>query len=476
MFQPRSPRIRPIRALGVTVMMLAALALTALVPHQTLAQDPTETDANVRIVHASPDAPAVDVIVDGAVVASNLTFGQTTDALAISPNEHRIQVVPAGSGADSAVIDTEFDPEGGKTYIIAAAGFLNEIEAKIWDVDQGDLDSGTSRLRMIDLSPEDANVDLYVTGGDQLFGDLEFGEASDYTDLDAGTYDLEVRPHDQDTASLNLAGFQVEEGNAYDLLLIGQTGDQTLSVLTLTTPVAPPCTAVLGIGTPADACVRVIHASPDAPAVDIYVNGSLAVENLAYGAGTDFVALPAGDDREIRIVASGSPIDDSVFDTSVDLDAGKAYDVIAVGMVEDLDAIFEPVDLGAVPDGQARLRVIHAAPDVDDVSVVVTDGPTLFEGVGFEDTTDDEILDAGTYDIQVRQGDDVAIRVQDFTIEAGRSYDVIAVGRADDGTLQLIVFSAPTQSPTGQEVTPEVAATPMTAAEATPDLVASPAS
>ena len=130
----------------------------------------------------------------------------------------------------------------------------------------------------------------------------------------------------------------------------------------------------------------------------------------------------------------------------------------------------------ADPEGQARLRVFHAAPDVDDVSVVVTDGPTLVDGVGFKDVSDSQTLDAGTYDIQVKQGDDVLIRVQDFAVEAGEVYDVLAFGRSDDNSLQLIAFTAPAELPTGGAASPELGSTPMPVEEATPELVASPTS
>src|SRR5215203_117467 len=131
-----------LRRLGVALALLLSLTLTAFAPQIATAQDPTETDASVRFVHASPDAPAVDVIVDGAVVAADLAFGEATDFLAVSPDEHQVQIVPSGSDAASAVIDTTFDPEGGSNYIVAASGLLTEIEAKVYDVNKDDLDAG----------------------------------------------------------------------------------------------------------------------------------------------------------------------------------------------------------------------------------------------------------------------------------------------------------------------------------------------
>ncbi len=465
-----------LRRFGVAIALLLSLTLTAFGPQMTGAQDPTETDANIRIVHASPDAPAVDVIIDGAVVASDLNFGEVTDFMSISPDSHQIQVVPAGSDAASAVIDTEFDPEGGQGYIIAAAGLLADIEAKVYDVDMDNLDSNQSRLRAINLSPADGTMDVYQTGGDELFNDVDFGEASDYQDLDAGTYDLEVRPHDQATVAVSIPGFEVAAGNAYALLILGLASDESLQVLPLATAVETHCSTVLGIGTPDDACVRVAHASPDAPPIDVYVNDSLIVEGLEFGSSTDFIALPEGDDREVKIVPSGSPIDNSVFDTNVDLISGHAYELIAVDMIEDIDAMWEDVDLSPLPQDQSRVRVIHASPDVDGIDVVVTDGPDLFGGVDFKDATDYVTLDATTYDIQVKQGDDVLIRVTDLVVEPNTVYDLVAIGRADDGSVQLVALTAPAATSVGPgdaDASPE--ATPNLLEEETPEVLGTPA-
>ncbi len=475
MFESSSARSAPFPRIVAALALFLTVALAAFVPQTAHAQDPTGANATIRFVHASPDTPAVDVIVDGAAIASNLAFGDITGALSVPSGTHQLQFVPAGQSATSPLVDTTFDPDGGTTYVVALSGRLEKLEAKIYDVHRDDLDAGKSRLRLINLAPDDTNVDMYVTGGDKLFDDLAFGKASDYTDLDAGSYDFEVRPHDQETVALSMAGFQIDEGNAYDVLLIGSVTDSSLKVIPITTPVATPCSAVLGIGTPTDACVRFIHASPDAPAVDIYVNGSKVVENLAFGAGTDFVALPAGDDREIQIVSAGNPIEDAILDKKSDFDAGHAYEVVAADMVKDLEAIVHDVDLRTVPEGQSRLRVIHAAPDVNGVDVVITNGPELFDGVDFKDVTDYVTIDAGIYDLQIKHGDDVLIRATDFPVEPGLTYDVLVIGRSDDGSLQLVTFTAPTESLTGVVATPALASTPAVVDEVTPEVVATPA-
>ncbi len=476
MTEKSSIRIVRVPRVIFAIALLFGMVLTAIVPQVAGAQDPTETDANIRIVHASPDAPAVDVIIDGAVVAANMNFGDATDFMSISPDKHQLQVVPAGSEAASAVIDTEFDPDGGQGYIIAAAGLLADIEAKVYEADMGNLDSDQSRLRAINLSPADGTFDVFQTGGDELFNDVDFGEASDYQDVDAATYDLEVRPHDQATVAVSIPGFDVAAGSAYALLILGLASDNSLQVLPLATAVETHCSRVLGIGTPDDACLRVAHASPDAPPIDVYVNDSLIVEGLEFGASTDFIALPEGDDREVKIVPSGSPIDNAVFDTNIDLISGHAYELIAVDMVENIDAMWEDVDLSPLPQGQSRVRVIHAAPDVDGIDVVVTDGPDLFGGVNFKDATDYVTLDGTTYDIQVKQGDNVLIRVTDLVVEPNTVYDIVAIGRSDDGSLQLVALTAPAAASAGPvNAATDPGATPELLQEETPEVIGTPA-
>jgi hypothetical protein len=69
----------------------------------------------------------------------------------------------------------------------------------------------------------------------------------------------------------------------------------------------------------------------------------------------------------------------------------------------------------------------------------------------------------------------VLVRVTDFSVEAGMVYDVIAIGRNDDGSLALVAVSAPAEAPTGAVSSPDAASTPVLVEEATPELIGTPA-
>ena len=53
--------------------------------------------------------------------------------------------------------------------------------------------------------------------------------------------------------------------------------------------------------------LRVVHASPDAPAVDIYIGNGKAVEGLPFGEYTDYIPVPFGQ-LEYAVYISGTNI------------------------------------------------------------------------------------------------------------------------------------------------------------------------
>jgi hypothetical protein len=446
-----SRKLRSSLRVGAAALLLA-LIVASFTASRGVAQDRTEEGASVRFVHASPDAPAVDIVVDGAALAEGVNFGDASDYLPLPSGKHQVEVVPSGESAGSAVLDEEIDLDGGSAYLFAVAGPLNDLQAKLYEVNLDDLDENQARVRLINLAPDQESVDLSVAGGDQWQSDVAFPDAGDYKDVDAATYDLEVRAHDGDTAIATLTGVEAQAARAYDILLLGSGTE--LTALTLETRVAPSCGNVLGVGDDTVACVRVTNASPDSSGLDIYINDSLVIQNLAFGASTEFASIPSGDGSSVKVTATGGSLDSPMVEDDVDLDAGQAYELITANTADDLEVVTKDVDLSPVPAGQARIRVIGASKDAPGFDVEITDGPKLFGGVGFKDDSDNAVVDASTYDLQFKDGDDVLARVEDLQVEANMYYDLIAVGSTDDGTFQIIALTAPTAAIAGGAATP----------------------
>lgn len=201
--------------------------------------------------------------------------------------------------------------------------------------------------------------------------------------------------------------------------------------------------------TTGDAAIRLVHASPDAGPVDVYVNDELVVAGLDYPDVSDFLFRPAGV-YDIAVTAAGDAVEDALIEADgVAVEAGRAYHIATVGtLAEDDDADLQTrvheVNLDEVPDGQARVRVVHASPDAGTVDVAVNDEvPPPFVGVAYPDASEEIEVAAGSYDLELRAtGTDDALLALSADLEAGNVYSLYAVGRVADDTLDVLTVAS----------------------------------
>ncbi|MDL5376222.1 DUF4397 domain-containing protein [Exiguobacterium mexicanum] len=192
-----------------------ALAFALIVP---VSADGHE-NAMVRVLHASPDAPAVDVYVNGEVAVEGAEFKALTDYLTLPAGDYNVEIKPAGD-TETVVVAADLSIEAGKFYTAAAIGQLENIEIAAME-DDANFEDGKSKVRVAHFAPDAPAVDVAPKGGDPLFSNLEFKAVSDYGTLDAGTYDLEVRPAGATDVVKALDGVALEGGKNYTAFAIG---------------------------------------------------------------------------------------------------------------------------------------------------------------------------------------------------------------------------------------------------------------
>jgi hypothetical protein len=459
---PTRPQVRA-RVIGIVLLCLTLIGglLPVVVTPVRAQEEIAEADATLRVVHASPGAPEVDVLLDGQILLQGLAYGTVTNYASITPQEHRLQVVPTGQTADAAVVDETITAVPGQAYLLAVFGLLNDIGGAVYDVDLSEIEPDTARVRMINFSPDAGELDLLETGGDEWFGNVGLGDASDYRDLAPGTYSADLRGED-DRILRTVADLVFAETRVYDVVALGQIADDSLEVQALSTTVSPSCAEVLDLaGASGDTCLRLVHAAPDAPPVDVYLNEAQIAQNLAFGTATEYVTAPSGGGRGVRVTATGTAVDEAVIDAALDFDPGQAYEILVTGGGDDLELTVTGTDLRPLAQGQARLRIVHASPDAGAIDIGVSgSNDNLFDGVDFRNATDYRVVDAGDYALEVRPGgEDMTVALQsDATFEEGVTYDLVALGRPDDQTLTLLALMAPVAIQTGEVATPDAAA------------------
>jgi hypothetical protein len=129
----------------------------------------------VRVVHLSPDAPAVDVWVDGSRVLQNVAFRGASAYLTVSEGNHRVQISPAGA-SQPIVLDANVMLMKDASYTIAATGILANLQATVL-TDDRTTSGQQAKVHFVHTSPDAPAVDVAVSGGAILFSDVMFREA-----------------------------------------------------------------------------------------------------------------------------------------------------------------------------------------------------------------------------------------------------------------------------------------------------------
>lgn len=143
-----------------------------------------------------------------------------------------------------------------------------------------------------------------------------------------------------------------------------------------------------------NAQLRVAHLSADAPAVDVWVDGTRVLSNVPFKVYSEYLDVPAGA-RNVHVTPAGatSPV---VIDATVDLAENTAYTVAATELLSQNDLIpIVLVDNRATQDGSAHVRFVHTSADAPAVNVAVSSGPTLFSDVEFREASGYLAVDKG---------------------------------------------------------------------------------
>ena len=187
--------------------------------------------ALLRVAHLSPDAPAVDVWVNGDVVLSDVPYEAVSSYLELSPGSYDVQVTPAGE-TEPMVIDATLELESETAYTVAATGLLGEDDLKPLVLVDNRFDNvETAKVRFVHTSPDAPSVDVGLPDGSVVFGDVGFREHSKYGELPAGTYDLEVRVAGTMDVALSVPDVSLESGTNYTIFAIGTLDEGTLKAL-----------------------------------------------------------------------------------------------------------------------------------------------------------------------------------------------------------------------------------------------------
>lgn len=197
------------------------------------------------------------------------------------------------------------------------------------------------------------------------------------------------------------------------------------------------------------AWVRVVHASSDAPAVDVLANGNLVFQGIKYKGFTEYTPVPPAT-YNFSVNVSGTTT--TVLSSGpVTLSGGSAYTFFAFGKVGagTLQIMGAGDDVAAPGMGMAKIRVVHGASTAPNVDVYATApyaplmGAPALANVPFPLASGYLTVPAGVYQarVTVTGTRTVAIDSGRFPLMSNTSRTVVALDPATaGGEFELLVL------------------------------------
>ncbi len=440
---PTWPRIgrRPSIAGVLCLVVAAALILTAWAGPVTRAQSPDE--ARVRVLHASPDAPPVDVYLDDALVLESLAPETVSGWLGVAPGQHRLLLFASGADptVSGALVDATLAMDAGTARTLAMTNVLASLEVQLIP-DAPEPQAGVARLRVVNLDADAGPVDVAVAGaGEPIVTGLADGSASPIVTLAPGVVDLQIRPAGAGGAWTEAVsgGLPLVEGTATSLFLVDLPADGDARTVVASDGAS-------GSGTAAR--LRVLHGAPAARPVDVLVDGATVATDVTFGSITDPLVLAPGEHR-VQVVldstgAPGMPDATVLVDVVLSLGADDASTLVVIPAADGFAAQSILDDPTPRADA-AQLRVVNLAPDLPTVDVVRDrTRRALIERLAYPVASEYRDVRPGRLDLELRAADKsgrVVLDVAPLTLAPGTSTSLFVVGSLADGALRAVVVT-----------------------------------
>jgi hypothetical protein len=189
-------------------------------------------EARIRVVHASADAPPVDVYANGALVVEALPFKAATTHLAVPPGSYNIQVRVAGT--QTTVISDSLMLMGGTDYTAFAIGSVQGPQAlRLLTLGDNLLPRAADKIsvRVVHAAASAPAVDVYVggpwapvSGASPVLRGVPFGAASEHLDVPIGQYQGRITVAGTKTIAINTPVLREPGGAVRTLVAVDSAG------------------------------------------------------------------------------------------------------------------------------------------------------------------------------------------------------------------------------------------------------------
>ncbi|MGB8856674.1 MAG: DUF4397 domain-containing protein [Burkholderiales bacterium] len=404
-----------------------------------------EPKANLRVMQASPDAGLIDVLLDDKTILSSFPFKDAIGFNQVNAGTRNVKfnttAITSGTTTipSTQLLSVTQDLVADRYYTVIAANNLAAIEPLIIDEDNSSPPDGKLRLRVVHAAPAAPAVDIYVASpSDDItlasfppaVSNATFKTVSPSLDIAPGDYLIRVTNAGSKTVIFDSGKVTLSAGANLTLVAVEQNvAKSPISLVNLTRNFFAPKSELLDI----NAQVRVMHASPDIPAVDFLVANAVVQANLAYSASSVYLPLVAS---TLNFKINGAGTATTLVTSDPVIAASTSYTQFLMGFAASPQSVLLTDFLSPPTSGNAKLRIVHASPDAGGLDVFQDDSTTVsVTALPYKSASVYLSIPGGshTYKFNLTGTTTAALPVQTLSLDAGRIYTAVVIGSSAAG-------------------------------------------
>jgi trimeric autotransporter adhesin len=140
--------------------------------------------ANLRIFQASPDAPHVNILIDGASTAPNIVYGNNTGYLSLKSGSHHVQAVPVN--ASTPIFDQSISVASSSNQTLLLTGAAASIKPVTLTDGGTTTTTGDGHVRVLNASSTMGPADVYIVPAGSSIAGVQPTSAALALDKDTG--------------------------------------------------------------------------------------------------------------------------------------------------------------------------------------------------------------------------------------------------------------------------------------------------
>ncbi|MGR5521619.1 DUF4397 domain-containing protein [Vibrio sp. PNB22_4_2] len=417
----------------------------------------------LQAVHASPDAPRANVLLNGNEALSDLDYGSGSGYVRLEEGTYDVAVdvqLPGGQTAEVINAPLYLDDDILYTAFVVGSAADGSVEPLIVTRSEDSMANNQSLdVQVVHAATGVTQVNVFVTTPDadltneNPVATLAYTQFTNVLNIPDGEYQIRLTDSSDaaNTPVFDSGPLTLAPNSNLTVAAINKGGSVSESPVKLLVLDGEGSTIVQNVSNDsmrdfpsAESDVRVGHLVNGAPNVDVSLDGTTVLSDVSFKTISTYQTL-ASDSYQVQVDAQG--IATPIISADLAFAPGNSYSVYAIGLVSDIEALVVEDNRRSIATS-AVLNVTHAAanPAAATVDVYLTQSQDIssidpaIANFAYKDSVQNIYVAAGDYYVTVTAPGDKTPVIGPAplpTLENGMVYQAIAID--DNGGFNLLV-------------------------------------